>query len=264
MATPNPNLIYRTDQSGSLTYAQLDGNFAYLSQSIANISSPFPFTGSAEVTGSFNVTGSTSLYNSGSTILSINGTQGEIFSVSDDISGDLLVVQSGSTDLFIVSASGVVTLTGPINFTDGSTIQSIPSSSGDGFGYATLELTPDANLLTDQYIVLDPTSPNHIHLRAGGTIDESTSYLYLGGEKANVLIDDFNHQVQINATAADSSSFSWTFGADGTLSIQDLLQLPVRSTNPVSPVEGSIMASGSAGSSKLYYYDGTTWVDSFG
>ena len=37
MATPNPNLIYRTDQSGSLTYEQLDGNFAYLSQSIANI-----------------------------------------------------------------------------------------------------------------------------------------------------------------------------------------------------------------------------------
>jgi hypothetical protein len=40
MATPNPNLIYRTDQSGSLTYAQLDGNFAYLSQSIANIVTP--------------------------------------------------------------------------------------------------------------------------------------------------------------------------------------------------------------------------------
>ena len=39
MAAPNPDLIYRTDQSSSLTYAQLDGNFAYLSQSIANITS---------------------------------------------------------------------------------------------------------------------------------------------------------------------------------------------------------------------------------
>jgi hypothetical protein len=40
MATPNPNIIYRTDQTGSLTYAQLDGNFAYLSQSIAAITTP--------------------------------------------------------------------------------------------------------------------------------------------------------------------------------------------------------------------------------
>ncbi len=39
MATPNPNLIYRTEQSSSLTYTQLDGNFAYLSQSISDITS---------------------------------------------------------------------------------------------------------------------------------------------------------------------------------------------------------------------------------
>jgi hypothetical protein len=50
------------------------------------------------------------LYNSGSTILSINGTQGEIFSVSDDISEDLLTIQSGSTNLFIVKTSGSIIL----------------------------------------------------------------------------------------------------------------------------------------------------------
>ncbi len=37
MATPNPNLIYRSDTNEPLSYDQLDGNFAYLSQSIANI-----------------------------------------------------------------------------------------------------------------------------------------------------------------------------------------------------------------------------------
>jgi hypothetical protein len=165
------------------------------------------------------------------------------------ISGSLTLI-SGSLN----TDNGSVTLSS-------SSIQSIPSSSGDGLGAATLELTPDVNLMTDQYIVLDPTSPNHIHVRAGGAIDESTAYLYLGGEKANVLIDDFNHQVQINATAADSSSFSWTFGADGTLSIQDILQLPVRDTDPGSPVAGMIMASGSAGSNQLFYYNGTAWID---
>ena len=330
------------------------------------------------------------------------------------ISGSLTLI-SGSLN----TDNGSITLSS-------SAIQSIPSSSGDGLGAATLELTPDVNLGTDQYIVLDPTGPNHIHIRAGGAIDESNANLYLGGEKANVLIDDSTHQVQVTTTAANSSSFTWEFdnkgntlfptlttprgdvnsgdlttqtlrlgdganqavistpdgvlpnysserlvinpgqgsgsgeggdiylwagrggvdsgtggdikvrggygpvsgsggyvrieggdttngtagfveikggnsttenggdvyiyggqgnantqngdvtittydtvGAtqnwnfttDGTLSIADVLQLPVRTTDPGSPVEGMIMASGSVGASKLYYYDGTAWVD---
>jgi hypothetical protein len=40
MATPNPNIIYRSGSAGPLTFDQLDGNFAFLSQSIANISTP--------------------------------------------------------------------------------------------------------------------------------------------------------------------------------------------------------------------------------
>jgi len=317
-------------------------------------------------------------------------------------------------------------ISGSINFIDGSSIQSFPSSSGDGLVATTLQLTPDTNLGTDQYIVLDPTVPNHIHVRAGGAIDESTANLYLGGEKANILVTDSDHQVQINSTSENSSSFSWTFdnngntlfpflatqrgdtsggtlnsntlklgngtnqavittpdgilpnysserlvinpgqgsgsgeggdiylwagrggvdggtggdikvrggygpasgsggyvrieggdtdhgyagfvdikggnsntgqggdvyiyggfgngntqngdvtittydnlsnaknwnfATDGTFTIPDLLQLPVKTTDPISPVEGMIMASGSAGSSKLYYYNGTAWVD---
>ena len=352
------NLTYRSVKGSPLTIDELDGNFQY-------------FTGSQAITGSLSISGS-------------------------------------------------------FTFDGGSTFQSIPNSSGDGVGAATLELNPDAGLGTDQYIVLDPTSPNHIHVRAGGIIDESTAYLYLGGEKANVLVDDSTHRVQINSTSADSSSFNWTFdnngntlfpylttqrgdtsggtlntntlklgdgtnqavittpdgilpgyaserlvinpgqgsgsgeggdiylwagrggddggsggdikirggygplagdggyirieggdtrngtagyallrGGDslagpagnveiqggigdsntqngsirmitydtlgsqnivaldteGTLSLPNLLQLPVRNTDPGSPVEGMIMASGSAGSSKLYYYNGSTWVD---
>ena len=322
--------------------------------------------------------------------------------------------------------TGSLSISGSFSFEGGSTIQSIPTSSGDGYGFSTLELTPDASLGTDQYIVLDPTTPNHIHVRAGGVIDESTAYLYLGGEKANVLVTDFNHQVQISTTTEDSSSLEWIFdnkgntlfprlttpigevnsgtletntlrlgdgtnsavittpngilpdypseglilnpgqgsgsgaggdiylwagrggendgyggnigihggyglrngyggyvlieggntrggraglveikGGDsitsnggsigikggigngntqngevrittyntsgssndwrfstkGTLIIPDLLQLPVRTTDPGSPAEGMIMASGSAGSSQLFYYNGTAWVD---
>jgi len=81
MATPNPDIIYRSGSAGPLTFAQLDGNFALLSQSIADIttpesasyaatasyavsasyapsSNPFPFTGDAEFSGSILVSGS--------------------------------------------------------------------------------------------------------------------------------------------------------------------------------------------------------------
>jgi hypothetical protein len=40
--------------------------------------------------------------------------------------------------------------------------------------------------------------------------------------------------------------------------VNDILQLVVRTTTP-TPVEGMIIASGSVGSSVVYYYDGTTW-----
>jgi len=40
--------------------------------------------------------------------------------------------------------------------------------------------------------------------------------------------------------------------------VKDILQLSVRTTTPTA-IEGMIIASGSAGASKVYYYNGTTW-----
>lgn len=111
-------------------------------------------------------------------------------------------------------------ISGSINFGDGSLIQSVSQSSGDGLGASTLQLNPDTNLGTDQYIVLDPTSPNHIHIRAGGTIDSSSAYLYLGGEKANVVVrnldNSFNEKywVQINSQTGSTQS-TWVFDDNG-------------------------------------------------
>ena len=46
---------------------------------------------------------------------------------------------------------------------------------------------------------------------------------------------------------------------DAANTISSILTLNRRETSPDSPLEGMIMASGSAGSSKLYYYDGNSW-----
>ena len=45
----------------------------------------------------------------------------------------------------------------------------------------------------------------------------------------------------------------------GSLMVNSILQLTPTETLPGTPVEGMIIASGSAGSSKLYYYNGSSW-----
>ena len=72
--------------------------------------------------------------------------------------------------------------------------------------FDTIKLIPDAELHyndsdygNDQYIVIDPTtgSPGHIHIRAGGAIDNSSADLYLGGEQTFVRVSDTTDNVAI-------------------------------------------------------------------
>ena len=82
-------------------------------------------------------------------------------------------------------------------------------SSGDGLGYSIISITPDAGTEDDRYIIIDPTTPNHIHIRAGGDIDESSADLILGGEKNNVVVSDGARDVFIN-TRPDQISNTYT------------------------------------------------------
>lgn len=63
------------------------------------------------------------------------------------------------------------------------------ASSGDGLGNDTLKLVPHEGI-GDQYIIIDPTDPNHIHIRAGGVQDASTANLFLGAERTGVEVSD--------------------------------------------------------------------------
>jgi len=87
--------------------------------------------------------------------------------------------------------SGGTADTGDITF-DGVKIIGAGEASGDGNGFGTMELVPDNNLYeNDQYLIIDPTAPNHIHIRAGGEQDDSQAELILGGERTNVRVNDY-------------------------------------------------------------------------
>ena len=95
------------------------------------------------------------------------------------------------------------------------------NDSGDGYGYNTIKLiphAPDGQSYDDRYLIVDPTAPNHIHIRAGGTQDASNAELILGGEQANVKVTDWNHQVYISTyNGGSNTSHTWTFVNDGTV-----------------------------------------------
>ena len=82
---------------------------------------------------------------------------------------------------------------------DGYISNPIDSSGDPSTPYNdTIHLVPDDSIGSDQYIILDPTAPNHIHIRAGGSMDQSTADLILGGEKNNVVVSDSARDVFIN------------------------------------------------------------------
>jgi hypothetical protein len=99
------------------------------------------------------------------------------------------------------------------------------ADQGDGIeNLDTIKLIPDAELHyndgsygNDQYIVIDPTLPNHIHVRAGGAIDASNALLFLGGEENNVGVNDSGG----NVTIRTDNTNTWLFGSDGALTIPD-------------------------------------------
>lgn len=83
------------------------------------------------------------------------------------------------------------------------------ADSSDGYGFNTLKLiphAPDGFPQDDRYLVIDPTQPNHIHIRAGGTQDASNAQLFLGAEETYVMVSDGNDSVDILANNININS----------------------------------------------------------
>lgn len=119
---------------------------------------------------------------------------------------NLVIDVNNDTDFYSDSlrngSSGEITSgTGDITF-DGVKIIGAGTASGDGSGYGTIELVPDeGRYSSDQYLIIDPTAPNHIHIRAGGEQDAANADLILGAENTHVMVSDNNGTVSISSSA---------------------------------------------------------------
>ena len=126
---------------------------------------------------------------------------------------------NGSSSLKFNKLNSSLLLGGNVEWSISNTIiQSVPM--GNGEGYSTLNFIPDFDkLATDQYITVDPGNiPGHVHLRAGGTIDDSSALLSLGGDISYFRIDSGPNPPVYVA----SNSWVWTFGQDGSIKLPEM------------------------------------------
>jgi hypothetical protein len=129
--------------------------------------------------------------------------------------------------------------TGDITF-DGVKIIGAGTASSDGLDAGTIELVPDNNLYdNDQYLVVDPTQPNHIHIRAGGTIDASGAELFLGGERNHVKVNDFGGVTVSNNDFNSEDYYFYDYNQDFILATwsqdEDNYYVDIRITDPFNP-----------------------------
>ena len=97
--------------------------------------------------------------------------------------------------------------------------------SAEQTGLNTIKLIPNEDLATDQFLVIEPTSPNHIHIRAGGTQDDSNALLILGGERNAVAVGDDERAVAISTRPARLSQTYTNINEDGNA--QFVANMPV-------------------------------------
>jgi hypothetical protein len=131
------------------------------------------------------------------------GDAGNVVVGTDDANGNLYS-WSFTSDGNLILAGG------------NSVIQSIANSSLDTLNpnVSTMVLTPDPGYST-QSLVLDPTAPGHIHLRApGANIDEPSANIFLGGEDSSFEVGYYNGSAP--NVFVHSGGNTWTFGNDGT------------------------------------------------
>jgi hypothetical protein len=98
-------------------------------------------------------------------------------------------------------------------------IENVVNGSGEGGNGDTIKIVPDSTLGTDQYIIIDPTNgfegPDHIHIRPGGTMDDSTVNIILGGEKNAVIVSDDERAVGITTRPPRVSQGLTNINEDG-------------------------------------------------
>jgi len=246
----------------NLAYGQANGAYAHANivYAQANTARTTANDAYAQANAAYNAAN-----NAGGGFPLANGTSNIDIAIAN---GDASITSNTFTWMF-GSTDGSLDLPGNLtNFTACSAINFVANSSGDGAGYSTIELKPDSNVpVNDQYIIIDPTVANHIHIRAGGSQDNSGAQLYLGGEHSHFSIGSGeNPSVFITA-----NNNVWYYYSDGThlspILTYALLPSPttaglrafISDANVAAPGNFGAVVGGGGSNNVPVFSDGANW-----
>ena len=209
--------------TGNLTIANLIANSANYAN-FAGIANTANSVTLANVSGAGNIA-SINLDGSNSNVLYGNGVFATINippgdQISNGTSNVSIPVANSNVQVYANNQHWTFTDVGNLLLAGGNgVIQSIANSSLDPINpnVSTMVLTPDQGN-SSQALVLDPTTPGHIHLRApGSNIDQPQANVYLGGEISSFEVGVFNGAVP--NLFIHSNNKTWTFDIDGNLTL---------------------------------------------
>jgi hypothetical protein len=266
------------DSALSASYSETANSSSYaLSSSYADTAlsasyapdTTFPYTGSAEITGSLSVTGSTNLYNSGSNVFTVSGSLGELFSITDDNTGDLLTIYSASIPFFTVNSNQSLTLTGSAYITGSlEVVGGVTGSSftgsfvGDGSQLtgitASLLLSSASNGSGISTFTFDGSSNVTVEVSGAAALSSNAITKWTGDAFANSTITDDGSLV----TFSTGALFQGDITVQGTASFQNTENLLVADrfvlfasgSNTVGD-GGIIVQQGTQNIGELYGYD---------
>lgn len=197
------------DNTGNLTLPNGTPSINYANGS--------PFSGAPVNTGNLAFDQSTITSDQSNAYINFNAFDAGDIDVGTNDANNVVIRTDASTanNAWTFDANGVLTLPGS------GVIDNPLNSSLDPLNpnVSTMVLTPDSGY-SFQALVLDPTAPGHIHLRAPsgtGNIDQPTANIFLGGEQSSF---------EVSASYGDapnvfvhSGGATWTFDTTGNLEI---------------------------------------------
>ena len=244
------------------SFTKINQNFAYLTTNTATTSS----LGMIKVGSNLSITPDGTLNAENGDYVLPTATTSTLGGVKVD--GVTVTINNG-----IISAASSGATTGDVTF-NGVKIIGAGAASGDGNGYSTLELVPDGTLVTDQYIIVDPTTPNHIHIRAGGTQDASTAELYLGGERNHVRVYDgvgvklqndlFTTNFYNFQQGVDYDTATWSTDEFGNTWLDITITDPMNPTRSSTPFDVPFYNFTQFPQNRIEVFDGTNYTDLIG
>ena len=221
--------------TGNITAPYFIGNGSQLTGIVANSvanANYSNFAGEAFDVNVANVTGlgniaTVNLDGNVANLLTGNGTfvaiptgGGNTDNISNGTSNVSIPLVDGNVQVYANNQHWTFTDVGNLLLAGGNgVIQSIANSSLDPINpnVSTMVLTPDQGN-SSQALVLDPTTPGHIHLRApGSNIDQPQANVYLGGELSSFEVGVFNGAVP--NLFIHSNNQTWRFDIDGNLTL---------------------------------------------